>query len=244
MSMSYSIVSLIHSSSGLTIHLQTRDNNHMKQTFVSLTVIALFIFSLSPSWAIDTSDTEASDQAAWDKSQQNNSDLMKAGKLSTVPHPTSSTTSNPNLANRCDQVTAKINNRLNVLDEKKNDFNNRYVQYQTVVTNKVAEWKAKGCNTTAVEADLTTLTQKLADFTASFRDFVTSLQGSRAYVCGSSQGKFAGQVSTAHQKLLVMKGKAVALRTFVVSVMRPDVKTLRATCETLHPTPKVTGGSE
>ena len=131
---------------------------------------------------------------------------------------------------RCENSTARINNRLNLYNQNQDKYTSRYQGYRKHVADLLLVWKARGCDTASVETDLTIFDQKIEAFAASFRDFITSLQGSRSYVCGQSEGKFVTQVSEARQKQLVMRQKALELKSFVLSTLFPHVKSLRQAC--------------
>jgi hypothetical protein len=203
-------------------------------------LLLVIAFMVTPTSAKGMASTEAKDINARLKSQENVQGMIQSGKLTApIPRVTKQAERQETVADRCVRVTAKIDSRLNFYDDKKGNYNNRYMEYQAAVTQKASDWKKAGCNTAIVDADLVTLGDKLTAFAAAFRDFHTTLEGSRAYVCGESQGKFAGQVNMSRQKLLAFKASAATLRDFVNNTMRPHVKAARALCEpknTPHPT--------
>jgi hypothetical protein len=148
-------------------------------------------------------------------------------------------------AGRCEKVTSRINSRLNFYEQNKDKYSSRYQGYRKHIEDMLPIWKDKGCDIAKLEQDLPVFDTLVTDFADSFRDFIASLQGTRAYICGESQGLFAGELKQSHDKLTIVRQKALALKNFVQGTLKPDVKTARESCPLkVKPTLKVTGAEQ
>jgi chromosome segregation ATPase len=136
----------------------------------------------------------------------------------------------------CEKLTARINNRLNSYEESKDKWHSRYQGIIKRLESLNQKLDEKDCDTSQIDADITTFQSLLDEFAAAFRVFVTQLQGSRAYVCGESQGDFSNQLTTARAKLAPVKSAASNLHNFVQSTLKPHLRLVKNNCQPTTPT--------
>lgn len=200
--------------------------------------LLLLMLSFQPAFAL--ADTTAADNAARQRARENVQEMIDENKLSRVENREQvQEKRSETIQARCERVTAKINNRLNLYQENKDKYYHRYQGYRQQVEAKMDVLKNRGCDTSQIEADLPIFDQKLSDFAASFREFHNTLQGSRAYVCGESQGKFAENVSQSRLEFQVMRQQALALQQFVQNTFKVHARQTFAACSpSVTPTSK------
>lgn len=128
---------------------------------------------------------------------------------------------------RCQTVEAKIQTKLQNYTTAKEKFTTAFDNLQTRLDAFDLKIKAKGYDTTMLEADIAVLKQKVTDFKTLVADANTQLQQTQTYTCGQSQGQFVKSLALARQKIRLTHQKALEIRTFYRDVIRVDLVALK-----------------
>ncbi len=203
-------------------------------------LLSMFLFMISFQPAMAVANGNGANDAARQRARENVQEMIQNNQLSRVENREQIQEKRAETDQaRCERVTAKINNRLNQYQENKEKYHNRYQGYREQVAKKIATFKSRGCDVSQVETDLPLFDQNIDEFAAAFRIFINSLQGTRAYACGESQGKFATEVNQSRQEFQLMRQKALSLQQFVQNTFKIHVRQTFAACS-----PSVTPASK
>lgn len=127
----------------------------------------------------------------------------------------------------CEQVEAKIQTRLQnyatVKEAHTEAYQNLFDRLDTFVTNI----KAKGYDTTTLEADIAVLQQKIEDFNTLIGNSYGELQQTQTYTCGQAEGQFIKSLAKSRQQVRLSHQKAQEIRTFYRDVIRVDLLELK-----------------
>jgi len=141
------------------------------------------------------------------------------------------------LEDRCEMISAKINNRINLYENSKDKYHSRFQGIAMRLNDLAENLENRGCDVSPLRSDLDEYNTLLSEFAAAFRDFHLSLIGSRQYVCGESEGQFSSQISQSKPKLQLAKQKARALQNFVLNTLQPQLRSTAQACSiTVQPT--------
>lgn len=124
---------------------------------------------------------------------------------------------------RCDLIESRINFRTNQYEQNRDRHYNLYQGVRKRIGDLVTKLEGKSCDVTTLKADLTKFDSLIADFAAAFRDFNTSMQATKEYRCGESEGKFASSAQTARQKNQALREKALAVKTYFTGTIQPEL---------------------
>ena len=127
----------------------------------------------------------------------------------------------------CDQIEAKIQTRLQQYSNNKKDYSAAYQNMLDRLNRFVANIKAKGYDTTNLEADIAILKQKIDEFNQLTTSSYAQLQQTQQYTCGQAQGTFLQSLLQSRQQIRLAHQKAQEIRTFYTTVIKPDLLELR-----------------
>ena len=129
--------------------------------------------------------------------------------------------------NRCDRVTARVDERINLYNQNKDAHIQRYENIKTTVTNLVNKLNTAGYDTAAVVANLQTLDQMIKDAASSYTTFIATLESSKSFACGNSEGQFRAAIAQSLTELKDFRGKTQTIIDFVHNTLRPSIQDLR-----------------
>lgn len=133
-----------------------------------------------------------------------------------------------NQAQKCDKVTARINNQIEKFNANKDKHIQNYQNTKDKVTDMVTRVKnEKGADTTKLEADLKTLDSKIQTFASDYATFIKTLESTKTLACGNSDGEFKNALALSRTQLATSKQDAAAVRSFIKDTIRPDVQAIR-----------------
>jgi chromosome segregation ATPase len=146
---------------------------------------------------------------------------------------------------KCQLTESKINFRLNQMTQARDRHYETYQNISKRISDMISRWEAKGCDVTKLKTQQAEVEKMLADFSAAFRDLESSMQDTKQYQCGDSQGKFVSAAQQARTKNQTLRQKALAIRTYITNTVRPTMQTTMQAC---MPSPKpsvspTTGGN-
>lgn len=130
----------------------------------------------------------------------------------------------------CERTTTRIETRLQKYESNQEKWAARHNGVIKRLTNLADKLASRGCEVTQLRADIVSYQTLMDQFAASFRVFHESLQGTRQYACGESQGQFATQLSQARTQLTVVKTNALALQNFFKNTLRLHLRAVGEAC--------------
>lgn len=131
------------------------------------------------------------------------------------------------LDTRCQNVTSRIDNRI----ERYNENKVRHIDNYNKIKDKLSETgnnlEDKGYDVTELRNDLQTLDSKIKEFAQSYTTFVNTLNDSKSFACGESEGAFKDKVEESRAQLKDSRDLAKEIRDYIQDVIRPDLVDLR-----------------
>lgn len=174
---------------------------------------------------------------------------LTAGQV-TAQSPSPTPTSAPNRAqerreerreNMCERVKAKI-------EERRENFQTRRDRhaaiYQGIVkrlNNLVSKLKARGCDASQVETDLSAFSKLIDELVTAFNLFLDKVHAVGVPVCQEQPGDWRAALTAAKDQLRAVQAKQREIRAFYKNTLKPDVKTAGKTC---HATASPAGETE
>jgi chromosome segregation ATPase len=131
----------------------------------------------------------------------------------------------------CEEVQARINNRLNQYEENKEQYHSRYSGISDKVTDLADKLEDKGCDVDQIRTDLDSFEDYIETFAAAFRVFVTDMQSARGYACDEIDSDFRAQVQESKNQVLAMRQAAKELHSFVLNTLKPHMRTAGEACK-------------
>jgi len=128
---------------------------------------------------------------------------------------------------RCDLINSRVDTRITRFNQNKERHIERYQNIKTNVTNLITYLKGKGYDTTKLEADLAQFNSMVLEFGTDYSSFITKLEASKQYTCGSSDGQFIAKVDESRAQLTVARNQAKEIKLFIANTLRPDLKDLK-----------------
>ncbi len=130
------------------------------------------------------------------------------------------------IADQCQKVTEKVDLKISNYSEAHSNFDTRAGAVIEKLKSVSSKLTARGVDTSALDASITTLETKRAKLSADKQAFISKLQESKQFTCGASQGQFKSKVTEAKtlQKAVVASSKD----------MQSAAKTIRDTVRALR----------
>lgn len=142
-----------------------------------------------------------------------------------------------NRQKQCDLIESRVNFRINQYEQNRDKH---YALFQGVrkrIAALITKFENRGCDVAALKTDLTKFDALIADFAAAFREFTTSMQATREYHCGESEGKFATAAQESRGKSLALREKSQAVHAYFKNTIQPELAQKAKVCQ---PSPKPT----
>jgi hypothetical protein len=146
-----------------------------------------------------------------------------AGAVSVTP----TARSGARLEQACQRITSVIDQRITAYDNHKEDHVQRYNNIVNRVTALVSKLTDKGYDVSKLTTDLQTLNGMIKDFATDYTNFINTLKDAKQFACGNSQGQFAVKVEEARGFLKQAREQAVAIRSFILETIKPDLQALK-----------------
>ncbi len=146
-----------------------------------------------------------------------------AGAVSVTP----TARSGPRLEAACQRITSVIDSRISSYDTHKQEHIQRYDNIVNRVTELVSKLTDKGYDVSKLTTDLHTLNGMIKDFATDYTNFINTLKDAKQFACGNSQGQFAAKVEEARTYLKQAREQAVAIRSFILETIKPDLQALK-----------------
>lgn len=140
------------------------------------------------------------------------------------------------LQERCTLVTQRIETTVARYNNNKDKHIQQYKNLAARLSALGEKLRAKGYDTSKLQADSKVLNDKITKLSQDYADFTSKLEATKQYACGSSQGAFKQALKTAQDQLKVVKADSVDIRNYYQTVIKPDIQAIRAQ----KPTPSTT----
>lgn len=128
---------------------------------------------------------------------------------------------------RCEALTQTIQTKISNYEENKQAHLTKYAEIKEKVETIIEKLKAKGVDTSKVEADLVTFDSMAQSYATLYDNFVDLLKQSQTLVCGASDGAFRQAIQVARNMQVALAEKRLELRDYYLNVLRKDLLDLR-----------------
>ncbi len=129
---------------------------------------------------------------------------------------------------RCAKIEEKIAERTAHFDERKGKHQKIYNNLVNRVNKFITRFKAAGLTTTTLEGYLSELQTKIDKFKTDYAAYIAKLQESKSLTCGHAEGEFRAIMVDARVELKTVHADAADIRTYVRTVILPEIKVLKA----------------
>jgi chromosome segregation ATPase len=133
-------------------------------------------------------------------------------------------------AQSCDQITARVENRINQYEQNHDRYAVQYNNMYTRINNLADKLEAKGCDVAPLRSDLTTLEDQIQQFSASYRVFISEMKNSRTYACDETPAQFNAKVQSARSELNQFRRSAQSVGQLFRTTFKPHFEQIRVTC--------------
>lgn len=132
-----------------------------------------------------------------------------------------------NMAQRC----ARVSEKIKLLSAKYENAHKGATQnYQTMKSNLakiVADLKAKGADTAALESAIAGMEAKISTINTARQAYLEALSNTSNYSCGNSEGAYKDSLSQARSKLQLVSQAVLEARIYYQESVRPEIIKLR-----------------
>ncbi len=132
------------------------------------------------------------------------------------------------LETRCRLLENRINGRIDAYDANYKGQVNRYNNIKSNTVKAVTRLEELGLNTTKLEDDLKQLDVLLKTWNTYRNQFIKTLEDSKSFVCGESEGAFKSQVEQAATLGKELRKMGEDIKNFVKNSIRADLLEIRS----------------
>lgn len=181
----------------------------MKRTlFISVTIFSVFIGVVLPVFA------QSLTEAPWQERAQEKRKAIQEKKLD-------------RLERRCDIVTSRIDARINRYKEHNDDVEARMSRITERTNDFISRLESKGYDVSTVRTDLQTLEEMRNTRRSLYTAFISELEQTKQFDCGSSEGAFKTALGEGRTALILWRDQIKANREFIRTTLRPDLQALK-----------------
>jgi TolA-binding protein len=140
----------------------------------------------------------------------------------------------------CERVTERVKS---VSARYQNKHLGAVKQYQTMKTRLqkiITDLKAKGANTTDLETAVAGLDTKITAVTSAHTALLESMESSKQYGCGNSDGALRESLETVKEKREALRASIAEARVYYQEEVRPEIIALRQQLASTIPSPVAT----
>ena len=131
----------------------------------------------------------------------------------------------------CEKLEGRIEIKVNRFQENKNTHVEKYQRLKERLGNVLSTLEERGFDVSKLREDLGKLDELIKEYAQLYVEFIDSLEFTRGYACGKSEGDFKDAVAAAREKYRLIKEKRAEIREFYQEVIREDIKELRQQAE-------------
>lgn len=129
---------------------------------------------------------------------------------------------------RCAKIQERVQERTSHFDERENAHHKVYVNLVNRIKKFTDQFRAAGINTDKLDGYLVVLQGEITTFEGNYATYIAKLKASKSLTCGHSEGEFKGALVDARAELKLVHEDAAAIRTYVRTVILPEIKFLKA----------------
>lgn len=132
---------------------------------------------------------------------------------------------------RCAKIEEKIQERTSHFDERESAHQKVYVNLENRISKFISQFAVAGIDEakiTPLRAHLSELQAMRSSFKEDYAKYIASLKGSKNLTCGHSEGEFRASLVETKVLLKAVHTDAAAIRTYVRTVILPEIKVLKA----------------
>lgn len=133
------------------------------------------------------------------------------------------------LQSRCKNsqgLLSSLEGRIKGVETSRNEV---YPHTVTRLTELSAKLKAKGADTTKLDADIKTLEGKIAEFKTNLADYKQSVADLSKMNCQQDPDSFKASLEKARALRQKLKDSGAEIKTFIKDTLKPDLAAIRAT---------------
>lgn len=131
------------------------------------------------------------------------------------------------IANRCERVTARVQDRREVYSARADLIRQRHENVKIAVADLVASFKVREYDTSALEASLVEFDQILVDFNSSHSGVLAELVKTGELACAENKEQYNQNVELVNNYVKEVQADILEMRTFVQEVIIPEMQNLR-----------------
>jgi chromosome segregation ATPase len=132
------------------------------------------------------------------------------------------------IQNRCEFIANRIQNRISTYEQNQSARSESYKNIQTRARTIANRLKSDGYDTSQLEADLATLSDKIENISDNYATFISDLKNTQGVECGNSKGEFANRYMNARNAMLAVREGMLDVKTFIQDTIRTDIQKIRA----------------
>lgn len=133
---------------------------------------------------------------------------------------------------RVEERCSRVGERVDALIQRYEENKERHVARYESIANRVGDLLARveeaGYDTTEVRLALNKMIENKQAFVARYTNFIASLEESKQYACGDSEGQFVNALQSAREQLQLARQEAVQARETANTQLREALDNLRA----------------
>lgn len=137
---------------------------------------------------------------------------------------------------RCEGVIRRIDNRIAAYNNNKDRHLNEYRKVKERALALADRLDGRGYDTSKIRADAQTLNVKIVKAAQDYDSFIAKLEEAKAQDCGDAQGIFRKTMGQSREFLKTFRASVADIRTFIRTVLHPDIKALRSQTPKVAPT--------
>lgn len=129
-------------------------------------------------------------------------------------------------ANKCDTLKNKIDKRVNMFGNNEAAHAAVFTKLEDRLSQNITKWEGLGYDVSKLKPELKTLSDEVDKFVTDYKAFIAALKATQDVACGTGT-EFSDAMKTARAKLKIVRQDAADIRTFYLTIIRPDIIKLK-----------------
>lgn len=136
--------------------------------------------------------------------------------------------------NRCEMMTQKVTRVVGGIGSSHQGQNRKYGLVIKRLENIIAMALEKNIDTSALSAGIATLRELVSQLETNHETFVTALQSTKDFECGTAQGELRTAYEESKTALGMIRQDITAIQEHYKTVIRPELETIKTQMEALE----------
>ena len=135
-----------------------------------------------------------------------------------------------NSQQRCQNIATRIGDRITKFNTDKSTIGDKYGDMVARLQQLSTNLSSKGVNVSTLNTNIATLRtdiNKVLSDQSALVSAMQTLQGEAPSMCGQSQGQFMTDLTANRQNVLTLQQDRLAVRTFFVGTIQPELMSIR-----------------